>query len=383
MAKTTHKSGEEAAQDKEIEAGAEAAEIVEVSAAPTAKESPDKAPEPKPVHKTRRRGLPVFLGLVLGGVVAASIGFYAARYLVPEGWPFPGVTPDPDPILVEQVAQSERLNALEGRAGDMSATITELQTDQTAEALTIQLESAEMRLAELANTLNALNTRLSVVEKIPRGSGTEAAEAAAAAYERELAKMRKMLASELARIEAAGVEARTAGQDAAQEAQQAAARAALAQLQMALESGQPFEGALDAISEATGQAIPEVLKKAAGSGAPTLPQLQNDFPAAARMALDAALAAAVADGSVGRFAGFMRSQLGARSLEPREGDDPDAILSRAEEALRQGQIATALQEIGALPEVGRTKMAGWSQQAQMRLDVLQATETLTAQISGE
>ncbi|MGB0440740.1 MAG: molybdopterin-binding protein, partial [Paracoccaceae bacterium] len=35
---------------------------------------------------------------------------------------------------------------------------------------------------------------------------------------------------------------------------------------------------------------------------------------------------------------FLKTQLGARSLEPREGDDPDAVLSRMEAAAREGRF---------------------------------------------
>ena len=47
---------------------------------------------------------PGFVPLVLGGVVAAALGFGLARYVVPEGWPVPGATrcfwnsPSPTPV---------------------------------------------------------------------------------------------------------------------------------------------------------------------------------------------------------------------------------------------------------------------------------------------
>jgi hypothetical protein len=56
--------------------------------------------------------------------------------------------------------------------------------------------------------------------------------------------------------------------------------------------------------------------------------------------------------------------LNARSLEPREGDDPDAVLSRVEAAARAGDIAAALAEIEALPEVAREPLADWIDRAE-------------------
>lgn len=360
-----------------LEAGDEAVEVSE----------PEEAPPVKPQPQPRHKGFSVLFGLVLGGVIAAGIGFYAARYVVPEGWPFPGVTPEPDPLAVMQDAQGARLSELESQLRGQGEAIAALQADQSASdlarQLAKQLEGAEGRQVEMAALLNALDARLLDVEKIPRGSGAEAAEVAAVAYERELMQIRAMLAEELARIEAAQAQVNAAGQDAQAAAAEAALRAALAQVRNAQDSGQPFVEALDLVREATGQPLPEGLIMAAESGIATLPGLQHQFPLAARAALDASIAAAVADGSIGRFTGFLRSQLGTRSLEPRAGDDPDAILSRAEAALKVGQIAVALQEVAALPEAGQAEMANWVLLAQTRLDVLAATELLNTHVSGE
>ena len=73
----------------------------------------------------------------------------------------------------------------------------------------------------------------------------------------------------------------------------------------------------------------------------------------------AAATSAGAEAGLGvRMASFLVSQTGARSLEPREGDDADAILSRAEAALRQGDVAGARALVAQLPEVAQTAMAG-------------------------
>ena len=81
------------------------------------------------------------------------------------------------------------------------------------------------------------------------------------------------------------------------------------------------------------------------------------FPTAARAGLEAALRADMGSSWTERATNFLRAQTGARSLDPREGDDPDAILSRAEAAVSAGDLATALTEIAALPEPAQTAMA--------------------------
>ena len=332
-----------------------------------------------PTKPARKAGLSVLLGIVLGGVIAAGIGFYAARYIVPEGWPLPGVAPEPDPIALEQVKHGERLAGLEAQIETQAQAIAALASDDALSELATKLEMSQGELASAIAALTAVDARLSEVEKIPQGSGTEAAEAAAAAYERELAAMRDMLAGELTRIEAAGAAALAGGQNAEEVARQAEISAALAQVRTALEDGQPFDSALDAL----GVDVPATLTTAAAEGVATLATLREDFPDAARAALDASIAAQIEDGSIGRVAGFMQRQLGTRSLEPQEGDDPDAVLSRAEAALKQGQIADALGEISTLPEVGQSEMATWVEAAGSRLDVLNAADDLTALVNGE
>ena len=69
-------------------------------------------------------------------------------------------------------------------------------------------------------------------------------------------------------------------------------------------------------------------------------------------------------------------------MEPREGDDPDAILSRAEAAVRSDDISTALAEIAALPQAGQDVLADWSAKAQTRADALAAFAELSAQINS-
>ena len=87
--------------------------------------------------------------------------------------------------------------------------------------------------------------------------------------------------------------------------------------------------------------------------------MQQLFPAAARDGLAAALRDDSAAPSGGLFTNFLRAQTGARSLEPRPGNDPDAVLSRAGDAVQRGEIAAALTELQAFPPAGREAMADW------------------------
>ena len=76
---------------------------------------------------------------------------------------------------------------------------------------------------------------------------------------------------------------------------------------------------------------------------------------------------------------FLKAQTGARSVAPREGDDPDAVLSRANASVEAGDIAAALDEIQALPENARQvpAMAEWLAGAQAYNDAQAALSDLT------
>jgi len=126
-----------------------------------------------------------------------------------------------------------------------------------------------------------------------------------------------------------------------------------------------------------GIALPPVLAEAAEGGVATRANLTEAFPDAARAAL-AVARKAEADGGL---AGFVKSQLGARSLEPRDGDDPDAVLSRAEAAVREGRLADAIAEIDTLPEAARAEMSDWLARATTRREALAAAETLAADLN--
>ena len=78
---------------------------------------------------------------------------------------------------------------------------------------------------------------------------------------------------------------------------------------------------------------------------------------------------------------FLRSQLGARSLVPREGNDPDAVLSRVEAAAREGRMSDALAEVEALPEEGRAELAEWVSQVQSRQEAVSAAHELSAALN--
>lgn len=179
--------------------------------------------------------------------------------------------------------------------------------------------------------------------------------------------------AELARVRAEAAALQDASAEAARRARTAAAAATLSS---ALTTGQPgATGGRDAAVaqlEQAGVAVPQALT----AEIVPLDQLQASFADAARAGLGASLGAGDTGGSA--LGNFLRAQTGARSIEPREGGDPDAILSRADAAVARGDIAAALTEIDGLPEPGRAAMKGWTDQARAWQAASGAVAGLTA-----
>ena len=329
------------------------------------------------------QGGSTFMPLLLGGAVAAALGFGAARY--PDQWPFAN-QPAVDPVEVKLTDMGDRLSGLESSTALQSAALAELQGDTELDRLrgemSGELDQVRTQFEALSSKLLDLENRVHTVEKLPEGSGMEAAAAAASAYERELQQMRQMLDAELERISSAQDVAQTLEVNAAETAKAAAARAAMSRVLAALESGQPFGDALFDLTENAGLEAPAALADHSEKGIVTLAALQAGFPAAARDALDASIRAAVEDGQMDRVSAFFRTQLGARSLEPKEGSDPDAILSRAEAALKDGRLDAALTELEAMPDAGKPAIEAWIAQATARNDALVAGQALAQQVNS-
>ncbi len=235
------------------------------------------------------------------------------------------------------------LSPVTGAVDEVASQVTAVAGDVTA--LSARLDATDARLAGIetqpipkaelpAEVVAAYETRLGEMQ----GAIDRRFDAMQGAQDEKLAGIEASLTAKLAEIEAAQAAASDAEAAAMATAKAAEARAALAEIQAALDSGSGFAGPAGRLVRYGGCARRlRALAKVAETGVPTLASLQAEFPAAARAALAAATKAAASDGSVDRLTAFLRTQMGARSLEPREGDDPDAVLSRAEAAVASGR----------------------------------------------
>ncbi|MGB5559577.1 MAG: hypothetical protein WBN04_16385 [Paracoccaceae bacterium] len=332
--------------------------------------------EPKAVDPTvtRRSSGGGVLALLLGGLAAGALGFGVSQYLGNDSWPF-SQAPSVSEQLAERIeSQTARMDALTDEVKTVQGRLSEVTTSLSAQ------DDVQQAIARLTESVDAFERRLTDLENRPIPD-VGATREAVAAYQDQLAGMRAMFEKELAGIEAAQTKAAEKEQTAAQHSETALARAALTGLQAAIESGAPFADLLNTLS-GVGVEVPADLALNATQGVPTLAALQQSYPVAAREALNASIQARADSGEIDRFTAFLRTQLGSRSLEPKEGADPDAILSRAESALRDGNLPRAMSELKALPEAGASAMAGWIATAQSRLDAVAAVTALSEKLNN-
>ena len=338
------------------------------------------ADAPLPLPHQRRSGL---LGALIGGVLAAAAGFGLAQF-VPDGWPI-----GDNSALVTRLAVAEA-DVQTLRAEIARIAKTPPATDQTLADRIKALENvpapAATQSPDLTARLDAVEAELAAIASQPVATGTSEpglAPAALAALQAEIDALKTAQTAPtaitaeaeaaLARLTEAEARATSVADGAAATIDSATTRAALIQIRAAIDAGEPYAGALSALAVE----LPPALATFAETGLSSLPALQATFPEAARAALEAALRANMGESWTDRVGSFLRNQTGARSLTPREGADPDAILSRAEAALMASDLPTAMTEIAALPPESLTAMQLWTTQAQQRLDAQAALVALT------
>lgn len=340
---------------------------------------PATEPQTRPAAPRGSGGAGAFFAMVLGGAVAAGAGFGLAR-LMPDL-----LAPAPDSTLADTVAaQAQELAALREQLAALPAKPA---PDPDLVARVAALEAAT------APDLPALETRLAAVETavaaLPAAGGSTTAldpalVADLAALKQQVAALGAggtipadviaAAASAEERLQQAEARAAALAEQATATAAAARRLAALDRIAAAFDSGAPFTAAAADL----GADLPPALADHAQTGLPTLPELQASFDDAARAALEDALRANMGESWTDRVSNFLRSQTGLRSLTPREGNDPDAVLSRAEAALTEGRLSDALAELAAMPEAGKPALAGWIAEATVRTAAEEALSQLLA-----
>lgn len=360
---------------------------------------PESVEQPAPPAPEAKQSSGGFVGMIVGGIIAGAIGYGIAIYA-----PLGGASDLPGQLATlksQTTALTDRLASVEAAPPvpptdpALEARVAVLEEAPAPSAAPVDLAPVEAQIAQISDRLSALEGRVTAVESRPASAEGSAPastemEAAVASLRQEIDALKGAGAAATADIEAMAAEAQArlaeAEERAAQlkaeaeaTAQNALARAAVGRIQAALESGAPFETAL---ADMGGVEVPAVLREAAAGGVASRAALEDAFPAAARAALEAALRANAGESWTERMGAFLQSTTGARSLTPREGNDPDAILSRAEAAVKEDDLRAALGELAALPPEGQAALADWVAQANRRLDAVQAATDLSTAIDG-
>ncbi len=367
-----------------------------------------KPPTSKIGDKPAKNGYATTLGaMMIGGVVAAGIGYLANDYANPDtqaeqAAEINRLTTDFDETIASLQA---RIKTLEAAEENIPLSKIEQEVSEIKEALTVQLTALAKRLSEneaaLADALSAMDAaRQRLTEIITAGSGElrEATAELIAQYGAEIDNLKSRIEAQIAYravleakidkiVDGASTqltEARAKVAELSETAMNVAKTVDLSlareRLNAAVETGKSYGGQLSALAAAAAIDIPEALLEDAKTGVLTLAELQKSFPAAARKGLKASVRADADDTTTSRVMAFLKSQIGARSLEEKDGDDPNAILSRAEGALNRDDLQAAFDLVNQLSEPGKVAMAVWLEDAEHLLSVRAALNEFDASI---
>lgn len=278
-----------------------------------------------------------------------------------------------------QETLSAEMSQLEGRIDELASTQAAI-TFPDISPLTEDIAALEAALSEAAAHIATLQARLTAVEERPVGDANvtegdlirlqetlEAQRAQSAALTEEIDRM--------ARLQEEGL--RNAETELLNEARAAANTAARQVLTASLANGAPFAEVVGQLSTP----LPDAALAVAENGIPVAEDLQESYDALAREALAVARSEASGEGDMrSRLTTFFNAQVGARSVEPREGSDPDAVLSRAGAAVAAGDFATAVAELETLPNTALAVFESWLVDARLRAS---ATAAITEYLAEE
>ena len=142
--------------------------------------------------------------------------------------------------------------------------------------------------------------------------------------------------------------------------------------------GIPYKKNLENIELILDLKAPEILRNLSETGIPTMKDLSESFPKFARMALSADRNEQETEDF--KFLTFLKSQFQARSTIPRQGSDPDAVLSRSEAFLKINDLEKSLFELTQLDGIALKVMEPWRISAENRINSLLAVEQLVQSI---
>tara|TARA_Y100000739_G_scaffold224487_1_gene228982 strand:- start:1650 stop:2741 length:1092 start_codon:yes stop_codon:yes gene_type:complete len=127
-----------------------------------------------------------------------------------------------------------------------------------------------------------------------------------------------------------------------------------------IRSGKPFEKQLFKLSQNID--FSEDIRQSSVRGVVPVENLRSMFPQLARDTLSAIHQNTEETDTKKRFILILQENLGVRSLVPRLGDNPDAILSRVEALIKADNFTDALVLLRKLPQSGTVVLSEWIKQ---------------------
>ena len=305
---------------------------------------------------------------VFGGALATVLGIlYHASGIIPTR---------ADLIAAEATRQAtevaEKVAAFEGR----------LVAVETAAATLPALSEKVSALEKLEDTNRS---RIENLEKaMPVAGGSDGGVVVLGPLEDRIETAEKGLASLGGKVDglSSRLEELAARPPPAVESERAARAIAIGLLRQGADSGTGFAADL-AMLKALGMDGEDVaaLEPLAKKGAPTIPTLQAAFPSVADAILAATSAVGPDAGFLDRVAAFGSSLVSIRPTTPIEGDTPEAVVSRMQDAVYRADFATALEERGKLPPEGQGASATWAAAAADRAAIDAIVERLALSVT--
>lgn len=324
--------------------------------------------------------------LMTGGILAVAIGFGAAIGLYKYGVLFSPASPNEAQIDIKTniSKQNEQFSELEKKVSSVQSKLELLilrtGTDNTSEKIeflgkeinqfTTELETINLQLSKLSKRTDDLEKR-PVLQAVPEDIIEK--------HSKELEALQETLTQQREQVQAVMQEAEAKETIAKQAAREARIFSTVSRLSTAIKNGDNFAAVLIDFEAAINFKAPDILHKYAETGFVSKEQLIKDFPIAARLALNSARSEAK-DAQGKTFADYLKTQLKARSVMPREGMSADAILSRAEAAVKDDRMTDALSELDALDLIARDQMGDWISKARERHAAVAYIDTIMAQI---
>lgn len=354
-------------------------------------------PGPAAVAPGSASGGKIAAWAALGGALAAVAGFAFAWFIAQDGWPLDMQDRRLAGLEIRQAETQAEQDTTTREIAALTATLEEVR--ETANRAVDAIPALTREMAGVTARLNSLEQRLASIEARPVVETTpdvgEDIAKALSGYRDQVAALSDQVARQARRADAIDqafsdltqeFDTRISGAEAlaneARDVERAVlAQGALAALGRAIATGAPFDEQLADLAATAAVAAPPDLTAVAAKGAPTLSALRGSFPAAARAALAASTRVDEAGGAMDRLGAFLKKQTGARSLTPKDGDDADAVLSRAEQALREGRVADTIDLLDNLPQAARVAVAGWIEPARIHASTHAAYEALSQALS--